>query len=111
GGDGLPERLYGEFTDLTNYRLFDDVEPVLARLRAAGLLLGVISNFEAWLELLLEHLGVADMFDLQVISGVEGLEKPDPAIFRLALESSGVEPAEAVYVRDNPWFDYETAEV
>src|SRR3990170_5178005 len=49
-GDGLVERLYAEFTDLANYRLFDDVPPVLDRLREAGLTLGVVSNFEAWLE-------------------------------------------------------------
>src|SRR5213595_3218721 len=29
----LPERLYGAFTDLSNYRLFPDVEPVLTRLK------------------------------------------------------------------------------
>ena len=65
----------------------------------------MISNFEAWLELLLDHLGVAGMFDLQVISGIEGMEKPDPRIFRLALERAGVEPSRALYVGDNPYFD------
>jgi putative hydrolase of the HAD superfamily len=108
--DGLPERLYREFTDVSNYRLFPDVVPVLERLRSAGMLLGVISNFEAWLERLLVHLGVADLFDVQAISGVEGMEKPDPAIFLLALERAGVRPRDAVYVGDNPRFDTEPAE-
>jgi putative hydrolase of the HAD superfamily len=108
--NGLADRLYGEFTDLSNYRLFPDVEDTISRLRGGGLLLGVVSNFEAWLEQLLESLGVASSFDVRVISGVEGMEKPDPAIFRLALDRAGVAPQESVYVGDNPDFDTRPAE-
>jgi len=107
--DELAERLYREFTDLANYRLFEDVLPVLEKLTAAGLVLGVISNFEEWLERLLEGLEVSHFFDVRVISGVEGMEKPDPRIFRLALDRTGVAPEEAVYVGDNPLFDIEPA--
>ena len=107
--DGLPDALYREFTDLANYSLFEDVPPVLERLRAGGLALGVVSNFEEWLERLLDVLGVARFFDVRVISGIEGIEKPDPRIFELALERAGVAPAEAVYVGDSPAFDVEPA--
>jgi putative hydrolase of the HAD superfamily len=108
-GDGLVDAVYREFTDLANYALFDDVPPVLERLRDAGLTLGVVSNFEAWLERLLERLGVRSFFAVRVISGVEGLEKPDPRIFQLAMERAGVEPAASVYVGDNPEFDVDPA--
>jgi putative hydrolase of the HAD superfamily len=108
-GDGLVDIVYREFTDLGNYALFDDVPPVLARLREAGLLLGVVSNFEEWLELLLERLGVRSSFAVRVISGVEGVEKPDPRIFRLAMERAGVEPSASVYVGDSPEFDVDPA--
>jgi putative hydrolase of the HAD superfamily len=108
--DGLGELLYAEFTDLANYRLFDDVRDALERLSDAGLRLGVVSNFEEWLERLLEQLEVTHYFDVRVISGVEGMEKPDPRIFRLALDRAGVEPGDAVYVGDNPLFDTEPAE-
>jgi putative hydrolase of the HAD superfamily len=108
--DGLPERLYAEFTDLANYRVFPDVLPVLRRLREANLTLGVISNFEEWLGRLLARLGVAGLLDVQIISGVEGVEKPDPAIFRLALDRTGLRPNECVYVGDNPVFDTTPAE-
>jgi putative hydrolase of the HAD superfamily len=108
-GDGLIDRIYLEFTDLANYALFDDVRPVLDVLRDAGIRLGVVSNFEEWLEGLLERLGVRSFFDVRVISGVEGLEKPDPRIFRLAMERAGVEPAASVYVGDNPEFDVDPA--
>jgi putative hydrolase of the HAD superfamily len=108
--DGLGEILYAEFTDLSNYRLFDDVPGVLETLSAAGFQLGVVSNFEEWLERLLEQLEVTSYFDVRVISGVEGMEKPDPRIFHLALDRAGVEAADAVYVGDNPVFDTEPAE-
>ena len=38
--NGLADDLYAEFTDLSNYALFPDVVDTIARLRAAGLLLG-----------------------------------------------------------------------
>ena len=108
--DGIGDLLYTEFTDLSNYRLFDDVVGVLEKLTGAGLQLGVVSNFEEWLERLLEQLEVSSYFDVRVISGVEGMEKPDPAIFHLALDRAGIAPADAVYVGDNPVFDTEPAE-
>jgi putative hydrolase of the HAD superfamily len=106
---GVAGLIYGTFTDLANYRLFDDVLPTLERLEAAGLALGVVSNFEEWLERLLESLQVTRYFDVRVISGVEGVEKPDPKIFLLALDRIGVEPQEAVYVGDSVHFDVEPA--
>ena len=107
--DGIGDVLYTEFTDLSNYRLFDDVPAVLERLTDAGLQLGVVSNFEEWLERLLESLAVTTYFDVRVISGVEGVEKPDPKIFHLALERMEVGPEESVYVGDSPQFDVEPA--
>ncbi len=109
GGNGLIDVVYREFTDMANYSLFDDVVPVLERLRGAGMTLGVVSNFEAWLERLLDALGVTPYFQVLVVSGVEGIEKPDPRIFRLALDRAGVAAGRSVYVGDNPVFDVEPA--
>jgi putative hydrolase of the HAD superfamily len=103
--DGLAATLYREFTRMENYVLFEDVRPTMAALRKAGLLLGVVSNFEAWLE---DWFGVHDLvetFPVRVISGIEGIEKPDERIFRLALDRAGVDAADSVYVGDNPEFD------
>ncbi len=41
-----------------------------------------------------------DAFDLMIISAEEGMAKPDPRIFRLALDRLGVEGAEAIFVDD-----------
>lgn len=72
----------------------------LRRLRDAGLRLAVVSNSRGNVVELLTALGLAEPFELIVDSGVVGVEKPDPAIFRLALDRLGVEPAEAVHVGD-----------
>jgi len=101
----LADVLYATFTDPANYELFDDVEPALDELEAAGLVLAIVSNFEAWLEDLLGRLGVRDRFGVRVISGREGVEKPDLRIFELALERLSIEAADAMYVGDNPEFD------
>jgi putative hydrolase of the HAD superfamily len=105
GRDGIRDILYREFTDLTNYALFDDVAPMIHALGPTGSTLGIVSNYEAWLDELLAHLGIRESFPVRVISGVEGVEKPDPRIYRLALERSGVDAAEAAFVGDNPEFD------
>jgi putative hydrolase of the HAD superfamily len=107
--NGLIDSVYREFTDLANYSLFDDVVPTLAKLRDAGLKLGVVSNFEEWLERLLDQLGVSGSFDVRVISGVEGMEKPDPRIFQLAMQRADVTPERSAYVGDNPEFDVDPA--
>lgn len=103
--DGLRERLYDGFTDLGNYALFDDVPAALDALEADGFILGIVSNYEAWLEDLLSTLGVRDRFPVRVISGLEGIEKPDPRIYRLGLQRSGVSAREVAFVGDNPEFD------
>jgi putative hydrolase of the HAD superfamily len=103
--DGLADTLYEAFTDQRNYALFDDVAATLDALEAAGLALGIVSNFEAWLEDLLGSLGVRERFGVRVISGREGIEKPDPRIFTLAIERLGIDARDVAYVGDNPEFD------
>jgi putative hydrolase of the HAD superfamily len=110
GSSSLPEHLYRRFTDVATYALFDDVPAVLRRLRDAGMIMGVISNYEEWLERMLGVLDVARYFDVRVISGAEGIEKPDLRLFRLALERTAVSAEESVYVGDSPAFDVEPAE-
>jgi putative hydrolase of the HAD superfamily len=103
--DGLRETLYEGFTDLGNYALFDDVAETLDELTTSGVTLGIVSNFEAWLDDLLAVLGVRERFPVRVISGIDGVEKPDPRIYRLALERAGAAPGEVAFVGDNPEFD------
>ncbi len=96
----LAGALYRSFSDPAAYKLFDDVRPALAALAARGLKLGVISNFEPWLEEVLRLEGVWHLFSVLAISGVLGVAKPQPAIFHAALDRAGVEPGGAIHVGD-----------
>jgi putative hydrolase of the HAD superfamily len=105
----LATELYQVFSDSRSYKLFDDVKPALEKLEDVGLRLGLISNFEGWLEKLLVELEIGHVFDVSVISGVEGVEKPDPRIYELALQKAGVEASRSVHVGDSVRFDIEPA--
>jgi putative hydrolase of the HAD superfamily len=108
-GEALARRALGElrgrFAEPEAWIVFPDVGPALAALRAAGHRLAVVSNWDSRLPLLLERLGLADAFDEIVVSAVERVEKPDPRIFRRALERLGAEPSEALHVGDSPEHD------
>jgi putative hydrolase of the HAD superfamily len=84
--------------------LWTDVRPgtaaALAALRARGLAVACISNSDGTVAALLGKVGLAPALDFVIDSGVVGVEKPDPAIFRIALDRAGVAPAEAMYVGD-----------
>lgn len=106
----LPGRLLETFISLESYRLYDDALPTLDVLRGAGFTLGVISNWEEWLERLMVSLGIRDYFDVAVISGLAGHEKPDREIFLAALEAAGAQPDEAIHVGDSMRDDVEGAQ-
>jgi HAD superfamily hydrolase (TIGR01509 family) len=74
--------------------------PALDRLRALGMPVAVVSNSEGKLEELFHTLGILSAFDLVIDSGVIGVEKPDPRIFRIALDRFGVPPARALHLGD-----------
>jgi putative hydrolase of the HAD superfamily len=61
----------------------------------------VISNWEGWLEPLMLHLEIHVFFDAHTISGHHGIEKPDPRLFQIALDSLGVRADQAAHVGDS----------
>jgi len=72
----------------------------LALLRRHGLIVGCISNSDGTVAELLASAGLGASLEFVVDSGVVGVEKPDPAIFRIALERAAVAPGEAMHVGD-----------
>ncbi len=106
---GLAPELFREFADPATFRVFEEVPPLLDRLRRAGRKIAVVSNWSPALEALLEGLGLAARVDAVVSSGREGVEKPAPGIFALALERLGVPAAEALHVGDDRVKDLEGA--
>jgi putative hydrolase of the HAD superfamily len=87
------------------WRAYAEVPPVLASLRARGIRLAVVSNWDAALTEVLGALGLLPAFDVVVASAPEGRAKPDPELFRRALARLGVEPRDAVHVGDSEEHD------
>jgi putative hydrolase of the HAD superfamily len=109
---GLPAEL-GE-TLLRDYRagfpsacsLFPDAAHTLAALRAGGFKLGLITNGSVRMQTgKLNCLALAPAFDVVLISDVEGIAKPDPEIFRRAVERLETTADRAAFVGDHPEVD------
>jgi len=108
-GMELPESAWeaatGEIVAVhARHHLWSHVGPgtaeALRALQDAGYRLGVVSNADGRVEALLGDLGLARFFELVVDSELVGVSKPDPRIFRIALEQMGVEPHRTLYVGD-----------
>jgi putative hydrolase of the HAD superfamily len=83
------------------FRPYPEVPGVLARLRADGARLAVVSNWDVSLHDVLERTGLRRLVDAVVISAELGVAKPDPAIFRTALERVGAGADGALHVGDS----------
>jgi len=101
------EKLFGP--DSTVFRLYEDTVPCLEALRAAGVVLAVVSNWDISLHRVLQSFGLTGYFRTVVASMEEGVEKPDARLFELALSRIGVSPGDALHVGDNPVDDFQGA--
>lgn len=77
-------------------RPYEDAVPALQAL-GCHYVLGVITNGNTYPE----RCGLAGVFRVCVYSQEEGVSKPDPRLFEIALERVGIEPAEALHVGDS----------
>jgi putative hydrolase of the HAD superfamily len=68
-----------------------------------------VSNFYGNLEAVCESAGLGSFFKVMVDSHCVGVEKPDPAIFRVALERLGATPEKTVFIGDSLRRDREGA--
>ena len=93
-------RLYACFGQGDHWRLYPEVEKTLGDLRGRGLTLGIISNWSTRLRSIARATGLEPLVDFIVVSSEVGARKPDPRIFRAALERAGTAPSETVYVGD-----------
>ncbi len=80
--------------------LHPDTRPFLEALRATGVRTAFVSNCAENTRPLLGALGLDDLVDELVLSYEVGVAKPEPAIFRIALERLGVAAGDAVLVDD-----------
>lgn len=75
------------------------------RLRRAGVRVAVISNSAGGVRDMLVEAGLGRLFEFVIDSSEVGTAKPDPAIFRLALDRMGLGPERVWYVGDSPHHD------
>jgi epoxide hydrolase-like predicted phosphatase len=73
----------------------------VAAAKRAGVRTGLISN--SWGRGRYDRSAFPELFDGWVISGEEGMRKPEPAMYRLGAERIGLEPAQCVFVDDLPF--------
>jgi putative hydrolase of the HAD superfamily len=104
--------LRGALLAALRFRPYSEVPGALAALRAAGLRLVVVSNWDVSLHEALARTGLAPLVDAAISSAEAGAAKPDPAIFAraLALAGGAGAPAAAVHVGDSTEHDVAGAE-
>jgi putative hydrolase of the HAD superfamily len=118
GALGLPappalvEQLNRCFMDCVNDRphLYDDVLPVLARLRERGIRTAVLTNGPSdGQRRKLKATGLVDIVEHVAIGEEVGVSKPLPQAFLSVVTAFSIDPAEALMVGDSPELDYDAA--
>ena len=96
-----PAAFASDFNAAIKFSLLPDVLPALDALRAAGLSLACVANWDISLTDHLESLGLTPRFDATVSSAEAGAQKPDPRPFELALERLGLVASRALHCGDS----------
>jgi putative hydrolase of the HAD superfamily len=86
-------------------RPYEEAVTVLESLHGRMRLAVVTNGTEEHQRTKLDASGLTGLFDAIVTSGTVGASKPDPRIFRAALEAVGCGPEDAAMVGDNPLRD------
>lgn len=106
--DNFFEVAYEHFAEAGVWELYPEVPEVLEQLQPR-FQLAVISNFDGRLRLILQNLGISKYFSNVFISSELGADKPDPEIFRRALEIMHPDADEVLHVGDDPERDWNAA--
>lgn len=92
--------LFAFFASAAAWRADPDALPLLRRLRASGLRILVVSNFDARVRAVLTALELAPLINHVTISSEAGAAKPDPRIFATALAAADLVPDTVLHVGD-----------
>ncbi len=92
--------LFAYYARPAAWRVFPEVPGTLRQLRARGLHLAVVSNFDARLGPLLDGLGLGPLLDHVLHSSAAGAAKPDAAIFRAAVAALGAPAPDVLHAGD-----------
>jgi HAD superfamily hydrolase (TIGR01549 family) len=116
-GVQISERTQAALADLQVYHADQNlwetvpagVPEALDAFKALGLKLVVVSNANGRARFLLERLGLASRLAMVFDSHEEGVEKPDPRFFQIAMARSGATPETTMHVGDLYHVDVEGA--
>ena len=109
-GVDAPTEILTEVADRRiSFNPYPESAPVMEELRAMGLPIYAVSNWDVLLHTVLDDLGWMGYFDGVIASAVVGSEKPDRSIFEEALRVSGASPERVLHVGNDPVTDVEGA--
>ena len=103
------DQLYNYFATAEPWFIYPDVMPALSAWRRVGIQLGIVSNFDSRIDLVLKALKLEEFFVSVTISTQVGAAKPEPKIFATALEKHHCNPQEAWHIGDSLKEDYQGA--
>lgn len=90
--------------------LFPGAIELLTELRRRHILIGVITNgYSEMQNRKLAVSGIRPLLDVTIVSGDEGIRKPDGRLFERAASRLGVAPEDCLYVGDHPYYDIQGA--
>ena len=98
--DEMAAEVHARYIDPAGYVVYDDSFPTLRELGRRGWRHFILSNHVPELPDIVAALGLRPFVEEVITSARVDYEKPNPAIFRLALDMAG-DPAEAWMVGDN----------
>jgi putative hydrolase of the HAD superfamily len=90
-----------QYVGALEFEILPGVRDALTALRARGLALAVVANWDYSLHEQLARQQLDHFFATVVLSAEVGAAKPDPAAFYAALERVGVPPTRALHVGDS----------
>ncbi|XP_067661091.1 haloacid dehalogenase-like hydrolase domain-containing protein 3 isoform X2 [Haliotis asinina] len=102
----IANHLYLHFSTAKAWEILPGAEDLLQSLKADGVMIGAISNFDGRLEKILSCLALRHYFDFVTASAKVGYEKPDRRIFEHALALSKIPASESVHIGDSYEKDY-----
>jgi HAD superfamily hydrolase (TIGR01509 family) len=98
----LAEALYALDLDPVAHPFFKDVPETFRQLRARGIDVAIVSDVHFDLRPEFALVGIDELVSAYIFSFEHGVQKPDPRIFKLALERLDISASEALMVGDRP---------
>lgn len=104
--DTVAEKLYEYYKTTDPWILEPSIKSTLAYLKTKGIALGILSNYDTRLREILRNFEIAHYFDVFVLSGELGVEKPNIKIFKFMENVFKIDGEEILHIGDDLKKDY-----